>query len=461
VIETQESSDVQACRELVNRVVTSNLIAKSTRLRDLFLYLCGKALDESIDDIHELELGHRVFGRPEHYDTAADNIVRVHASLLRKRLAGYFQTEGENEPLVIEIPKGNYAPVFRKRDLAVTAVKVPEQSKSPVFSVPSAGAETKQLQEQTVPVVSPAKGQSIAVWSAWSFGFLTLILASFCAFLLVRSKNETAHSSLMQGPTVRQFWSGIFRQGSPTHVVLDDASLDFYQQESGRSVSLTEYFDRSYLHSIEDAAPSAHLDPKAVHSFMLKRQSNFADVNLVGRLSQTGEAFGAGTNLYFARDFSFRQLKSGNIILLGTRQSNPWIQALDSYLALRWKYDPIFDSYYPIDIAAEAQDADRFRSTADGARTHDGYASIAFLPNVSGTGNILVISGTGGAAIGTALDFLRDESSMSQLRSRMGSTEKAFPYFEALLKIENGGGFPRSVTIIFSRSPKALSSSAS
>jgi hypothetical protein len=194
---------------------------------------------------------------------------------------------------------------------------------------------------------------------------------------------------------------------------------------------------------------------------MLKRQSNFADVNLVGRLSQTGEVFGAGTNLYFARDFSFRQLKSGNIILLGSRQSNPWIQALDSYLALRWKYDPTLDSYYPIDITAKAQDAEKFRSTADGAKTHDGYASISFLPNVSGTGNILVISGTGGAAIGTALDFLRDESSMSQLRLRMGSTEKAFPYFEALLKTENGGGLPRSVTIIFSRSPKALSSSAS
>jgi phytoene/squalene synthetase len=85
-------------------------------LRDLFLYLCNRVLDESVDDIHELELGHKVFGRPEHYDTATDNIVRVHASLLRKRLAEHFQTEGINEPLVVEIPRGNYAPIFRKRD---------------------------------------------------------------------------------------------------------------------------------------------------------------------------------------------------------------------------------------------------------------------------------------------------------------------------------------------------------
>jgi len=459
VIDTQESCDVQACRELVNRVVASNLIAKSARLRDLFLYLCSQALDESVDDIHELELGHRVFGRPEHYDTAADNIVRVHASLLRKRLAEYFQTEGENEPLTIEIPKGNYAPVFRKRDLVASAGKLVAHSETPVFLVPSVTLEAKEIQEEPVSAGFVPRDRSIAVWSAWGLGVLAVILASLCAFLLVRSKNQITQSASIQGATVRQFWSGIFRQGSPTHVVLDDASLDFYQQVSGRSVSLTEYFDRSYLHSIEDAAESAHLDPKAVHSFLLKRQSNFADVNLVGRLSQTGDVFGGGTNLYFARDFSFRQLKSGNIILLGTRQSNPWIQALDSYLALRWKYDPALDSYYPVDSTAKAQDADKFRSTVDGAKTHDGYASIAFLPNVSGTGNILVISGTGGAAIGAALDFLRDESSISQLRSRMGQTgTNAFPYFEALLKTENGGGLPRSVTIFLSRSPKPLSS---
>lgn len=428
----------------------------------LEIYFCifsSKALDESIDDIHELELGHRVFGRPEHYDTAADNIVRVHASLLRKRLTEYFQTEGEDESFIIEIPKGNYAPVFRKRDLAVPAPKLIEQSESPIFSMPSTAAESKEIQEQAIPVGFPVKDRSIAVWTAWAFGFLTVGLAALCAFLLVRSKNEISRSSSVQGAAVREFWSGIFHQSTPTHVVLDDASLDFYQQVSGRSISLSEYFDRSYLHLTEDVAASAHLDPKAVQSFLLKRQSNFADVNLVGRLSQTGQSFGASVNLYFARDFSFRQLKSdNNIVLLGTRQSNPWIQALDSHLALRWKYDPALDSYYPVDSTAKAQDADKFRSTVEGVKTHDGYASIAFLPNLSGAGNILVISGTGGAAVGAALDFLRDESSVSHLGSRMGQTgANAFPYFEALLKTENGGGLPRSVTIVLIRSPKQLS----
>ena len=52
---------------------------------------------------------------PADYDTAADNTVRVHASMLRKRVNQYFENEGSAETLVIEIPRGNYAPVFRER----------------------------------------------------------------------------------------------------------------------------------------------------------------------------------------------------------------------------------------------------------------------------------------------------------------------------------------------------------
>jgi predicted RNA-binding protein with RPS1 domain len=100
--------------------------------------------------------------------------------------------------------------------------------------------------------------------------------------------------------------------------------------------------------------------------------ANFADVNLVGRLSQTATALGSTASVGFARDFSFRQLKSGNMILLGTRQSNPWIQSFDSYLALRWKFDPALDGYYPVDIKASPSDpseADKFRPGADTLKT--------------------------------------------------------------------------------------------
>ncbi len=457
MLETQENCDLQTRKELVSRVLSSSVICKSARLRDLFLYLCNRVLDDSIEDIHELELGYKVFGRPEHYDTAADNIVRVHASLLRKRLAEYFQTEGISEPLIIEIPKGNYAPIFRKRDLLPAAPGLPDQSGNIVLQPHSTILENTESSVQLLPPPSSTERRPGRPWITWALGLLALAFATLFVFQLIRSRNQPygSNKSLANAPTVRQFWSGIFRPDAPTQIVLDDASVDLYQEATGHPVALAEYFDRSYFHPLEEAAAAAHLDPKLAHSFLLRRQSNFADVNLTSRLSQNAEALGGSATLQFARDFSFRQMKSGNVILLGTRQSNPWIQSFDSYLTLRWKFDPALDGYYPVDSAAKPAEADKFRSNTDVGKTREGYAGVAFLPNLGGSGNVLIISGSGGAAVGAAMEFLNDDASMSQLRSSLASKKQdAFPYFETLLKVEKGGSLPRNVAIVLSRSPQ-------
>jgi hypothetical protein len=456
VIETLSSNDLQARRELVGRVVSSSAICKSARLRDLFLYLCHRALDDSAKDIHELELGHKVFGRTEHYDTIADNIVRVHASLLRKRLAEYFDTEGAKEPVIVEIPRGNYAPIFRKREVRAEAGESLIREPRSTLLEPSDASLSSLATEQT-------RNSSGSIWKLRSLTAMTLGFAFLSVLFFVRDREHSsaaAGNPLSTGATVHQFWSAIFSQGAPTQVVLDDASLDFYQEATGRPVTLAEYFDRSYQRPMEQAAIPAHLDPGLVHEFLSRRQSNFADINLAGSLAQTASAFGSGANIQFARDFSFRQLKSGDVILLGTRQSNPWIQPFDPLLAVRWKYDPPRESYYPSDITTPS-DPDKFRSSVDGGKTHDGYASIAFLPNLGGTGNVLIIMGSGGAAVNAALAFLTNEASMKQLRSRLNSpSQPTFPNFEALIRIEKGDSLSRSGTVVLARSPQPLAPAA-
>ena len=181
-------------------------------------------------------------------------------------------------------------------------------------------------------------------------------------------------------------------------------------------------------------------------------------MNLIEGFSQTAQAFGANPNILFARDFSFRQARTGNMILLGTRQSNPWIQSFDDYLALRWKFDPTLDGYYPIDTTSTSE-SERYRFIANNTKAREGYASVALLPNLTGTGNVLIVSGTGGASVNSALDFLNDDASMTQLRSRIDPQKKdAFPYFEILLRVEKGGNRPRNVSVVLVRKPQAISS---
>src|SRR5262249_13140091 len=47
-------------------------------------------------------------------DPKQDSIVRTEAGRLRARLAEYYAGEGGEEPVIIELPKGGYVPVFRR-----------------------------------------------------------------------------------------------------------------------------------------------------------------------------------------------------------------------------------------------------------------------------------------------------------------------------------------------------------
>ena len=76
-----------------------------------------------LENVREQPIGTRVFGRAPDYNLNEDNIVRVEARELRKRLETYFAGEGRNEPLLIEVPKGAYVPVFKLREQPADAVE--------------------------------------------------------------------------------------------------------------------------------------------------------------------------------------------------------------------------------------------------------------------------------------------------------------------------------------------------
>ena len=106
---------IEERRALIDRVAASTHFQRSARLRDFLLYVGGQSLKEGCPEIHEQEVGARVFGRPLSYDRSQDNIVRVNATELRKRIDVYFATEGAHEPLILEIPRGGYKPIFHRR----------------------------------------------------------------------------------------------------------------------------------------------------------------------------------------------------------------------------------------------------------------------------------------------------------------------------------------------------------
>jgi TolB-like protein/Flp pilus assembly protein TadD len=73
-------------------------------------------LDGKTGEIKESLIGVEVFGRTPGYDSRSDSVVRTEAAKLRARLTEYYAGEGASDPVVIEVPKGGYTPVFHHRE---------------------------------------------------------------------------------------------------------------------------------------------------------------------------------------------------------------------------------------------------------------------------------------------------------------------------------------------------------
>jgi serine/threonine-protein kinase len=61
----------------------------------------------------------QVFGKEESFDPRTDPIVRVQARRLRAKLVRYYREEGRADEWIIELPKGGYAPTFKRRETPV------------------------------------------------------------------------------------------------------------------------------------------------------------------------------------------------------------------------------------------------------------------------------------------------------------------------------------------------------
>jgi serine/threonine-protein kinase len=105
-------------RQQLSRIVSSKTFAQVERLKRFVSFIVGETIDGKGTELKEYVIGVQVFGKEPSFDPRTDPIVRVQARRLRTRLARYYRDEGNNDELIIDLPKGGYAPVFRVRDEA-------------------------------------------------------------------------------------------------------------------------------------------------------------------------------------------------------------------------------------------------------------------------------------------------------------------------------------------------------
>src|SRR5579859_2458385 len=107
------SGAADAVRRQLQRVLASSGFVRNERLVRFLRFAVERRLENRESELKESVIAVEVFGRKPDFDPKRDPIVRTEAVRLRVRLSEYYLNGGRTDPLIIEVPKGGYVPVFR------------------------------------------------------------------------------------------------------------------------------------------------------------------------------------------------------------------------------------------------------------------------------------------------------------------------------------------------------------
>ena len=404
---------------LLDRVINSQELKRALRLRELLCFLGNRALQPHPGTLREQDIGAAVFGRHEDYDTSLDNIVRVNVSELRKRLTHYFEQEGALEPTVIQIPRGGYLPIFIPR----TSTKDAEASERSA-ALPAEPLDT----ESSAP--SPAVHAETTPHHRPVFVILIALLAALLgtsALLLWQNHRLAVQMQPWKAdPTVASLWSEFFASGDDVDIVTADTSFAMTEDLLGHKISLSDYLDYHYK-AIPDQPGLSPEMRTMLRVIMDRNNGSVGDFQAAKRFMDL-DGHSTVIKLASARSYTADSIKTHNVILIGGRQSNPWVDLYKDRLNFFMDYDPIHQRPSIIHRAPKPGEKALYQLTDDPSHS---YSVVAFLPNLGDHRYAIIVSGTDSQATRAAGDFITSADGLDQIRQKLPTGR--FPFFELLL----------------------------
>jgi hypothetical protein len=401
-----------AYRALVQRIVASPAFVRSERLCSLLTFVCEMSLKGREAEINEQKIGQAVFGRSRDYDSTIDGIVRTQASRLRQRLEQYFRAEGADEAVRIVIPRGGYVPVFERR----SALNPPEiDPASPITGQPGRAQPAK-----------PAFALYLAPW------LLCVLLAAVVLVLAFRDRPWPVQA----GP--HPLWSHIFTPNHPTLMVPADSGLVMFHNMTRRDFGLDEYLLGSYRNdqgtNLYDGAEPSLKDWQA--NLGNRRYTSMVDLEASLRLAQLARGSGSEMQVRYARDLRPNDLKAGNVILMGASESNPWVELFERNMNFVFEDDYKKGVFTVFNRSPRPGEPARWDSLWNDPQRKV-YGLVAYLPNLAGDGNVLILEGTSMSGTEGARDFAMDDSQLLPFLKRIARADGVIPHFEVLLGTQN------------------------
>jgi hypothetical protein len=387
---------------IVERIVSSQHFKTSPRLCQFLQYVADCAIRESPEEATEQQIGIRVFGRLPGYNSSEDSIVRTHARLLRQKLEAYFSQEGAAEPIVVEMPKGHYLPVFTHRSEGLAHVEKPTLMQPPEAARPFSrlrGAVTSHF---------------------WAFAGTALVVLASTGVLAWRHwvRPATAESP------VDVFWRP-YLTGDPPIVIFSNA---LFKGDSTTGLSYA---------SNEDAG--AKTQGPYVDTY-----TGIGELASVYNLTKLFDAHKSSFILKRSLLVTWDEAELRNLIFIGSRAENPSLRVLPSttdFTMVASTDSAGVVNHNPIPGEPLVYSRPEHPLNRD-------YAILALLPGVQPGKHILIFSGLTTYGTQAAVEYVCRPETASELVKKITGRNGELRPFEAVLETTIAGGVPMQVRLV-------------
>jgi hypothetical protein len=421
--------EVEAARAQVERIFQSRTFRNADVLRQLLTYLVDASLSGTADELKEYTVAVDALGKPSSYDPRQESAVRMQVGRLRQKLADYYRTEGVEDPIVIDLPKGGFRVVFETRHTPEDSTSLPAEST----------AATWTRRERILAI-----GLVIAIVGAAAFAWRSFRVAP----------QPVAESVVPWTPEIQQLWDPILFSNRPLVVcIATPLSVLIPGFGTVRDFSVNDWEDVPKSKGIEALQ-------QAVHAPLVQPTFGYTGVGTASAALLLGQFLGARQKSLVvtrANLLSLPELMEENVVFLGPLTGDREIRALRVEQEILLEPDGIRNVHPRPGEPAFIPEGPKVPPAGDAPRKSnedslDTYSLISLVPGLRGKGEILGLSGNQISSLMAGAQALTDPSVAKMLVAKLRKPDGSIPrYFQVVLRVRSMDGVPTEITYMFHR----------